>query len=228
MVNPLWSGPVAPVPEALAYVRDLLASFDAPWFLSGGWAADGWLGRQTRGHGDVDITVFHDDQRAIFEHFSGWALVGHDPNVPDDTSEQWNGRYLDLPAHIHVPAWSSSLATSPTMTHSAFEFEFILNGSAGGDWVLNAERGVVIPVDRSTRRSSWGLPTAPVEAVLFFKAGGNLTTAEIEAGHGGVRPRDEQDFFALLPVLGDEERTWLRDSLAVVRPEHPWLAHLGG
>ncbi|WP_165970144.1 nucleotidyltransferase domain-containing protein [Nonomuraea terrae] len=79
----------APVPRAVAYVRDLLDGFRPAWALCGGWAADAWLGRQTRDHGDVDIAVFHPDQRAIAEHFPGWALVGHDFNVPGDTTEHW-------------------------------------------------------------------------------------------------------------------------------------------
>ena len=108
-----------PVPEPVAYVRDLFLDFRPAWFLCGGWAADAWLGRQTRDHCDVDIAVFHPDQHAIYEHFPGWALVGHDPNVADDTTEQWNGRRLDLPAHIHVPELGSPLSTSATLRHTA-------------------------------------------------------------------------------------------------------------
>src|SRR3954454_364598 len=93
----------ASVPEAVAYVRDLFEGFGAPWLLCGGWAADSWLGRTTREHFDVDIAVFHHDQSAIVPQFPGWALVGHDPTVPDETTEQWNGRTLDMPAHIHFP-----------------------------------------------------------------------------------------------------------------------------
>lgn len=33
-----------PIPEPVAYVRDLLHGFGHPWLLSGGWAADAWLG----------------------------------------------------------------------------------------------------------------------------------------------------------------------------------------
>ncbi|MFD0742455.1 nucleotidyltransferase domain-containing protein [Phytohabitans flavus] len=57
--------------QPVSYVRDLLDGFGPPWFLCGGWAADSWLGRQSRDHADVDIGVFHDDQKAIFEHFEG-------------------------------------------------------------------------------------------------------------------------------------------------------------
>jgi hypothetical protein len=214
------------VPHAVAYVRDLLAGFKAPWFLCGGWAADAWLGQQTRNHADVDIAVFHDDQRAIFEHLSGWALVGHDPQVADDTTEPWNGRHLDLPAHIHVPKLGSPLSTSATVTHSAFEFEFLLNERRGEDWVLNRDQQIAVAVDRSTRQSSWGLPTLAPEVVLFYKAGGHLTAAEAEAGGAVPRPHDVRDFLALLPVLTAAQRFWLAASLAEARPGHPWLTQL--
>jgi Aminoglycoside-2''-adenylyltransferase len=210
-----------PVPPPVAYVRDLLLGFDSPWFLCGGWAADAWHGRLTRDHADVDIAVFHRDQRAIFEHFPGWALVAHDPNVPDDTSEPWNGRDLDLPAHIHVPTLGSPLSTLTTAKHTTVEFEFLLNELTGEEWVLNREPRIALPLDRCIRQSDWALPTAAPEVVLFYKGGGNLGGAESDT----FRPRDEQDFHALLPTLTDAQRSWLRDSLATVRPGHPWLTH---
>jgi Aminoglycoside-2''-adenylyltransferase len=216
-----------PVPQALAYVRDLLLGFDPPWFLCGGWAADAWLGQQTRHHGDVDIAVFRHDQYAIFEHLSGWAMVGHDPNVADDTAEPWNGRHLDLPAHIHVPGRRSPLATSTTATHAALEIEFLLADRSDDHWILNREAHIAVPLDRGIRQSPWGLQTAAPEAVLFYKASGHLTAAEVEGGGSVLRPRDEQDFHALLPALNHPQRSWLRESLARVQPEHPWLAHLG-
>jgi len=189
------------LPPPLEYVRDLLRGMQTPWFLCGGWAADAWLGRETRRHGDVDIAVVHTDQRAIFEHLPGWALVGHDPHVPDDTTQQWDGRRLDLPAHIHVPTPKSPLATSATLNHSAFEFEFILVERADPDLIL--------------RPQPWGLPTLAPEAVLLHKA-------------GDLRSRDEDDFLALLPTLTGAQLSWLCESLSQKHPEHPWLARIGG
>jgi len=205
-------------PPPVAYARDVLRGLDSPWILSGGWAADAWLGRQTREHGDVDITVFHDDQRAVFDHLTGWALVAHDPNVPDDTTEQWDGRHLDLPAHVHVPISTSTLATSPARLHSAYELELILNGRAEHSWVLHPSAGIAVPFGLSTRLSPWGVPTAPPEIVIFFKA--------FEGSGGSPRPRDEEDFVALLSILTDAARRWLAESIALVRADHPWLPRL--
>jgi hypothetical protein len=214
-------GPAAAaVPGPVAYVRDLLLGIACPWLLCGGWAADAWLGRQTRDHFDVDIAVFHRDQSAIFEHFPGWALVGHDPNVPDETTEPWNGRHLDLPAHIHFPERGSPLATSATTRHSAFEFEILLNEAADHHWILNRDLDIAASMEQAIRVSPWGLPTAAPEVVMFFKAGGNHSAVRT------FRRRDEADFFALLPTLTEEQLSWLRDSLGRMRPAHPWLTHL--
>lgn len=209
-------------PEAVAYVRDLLVGFGPSWCLCGGWAADAWLGRQSRYHWDVDISVFHDDQRAIFDHLPGWALVAHDPNVAGDTTEPWDGRQLDRPAHIHVPTLGSALSTSPAATHSAFEFEFLLDERAGGEWVLNRKPRITVPLERAVQRSPWDLPVAAPEIVLFFKAGGHLPALNADT----LRPQDEQDLQALLPTLDAAPRAWLRESLGAVWPEHPWLPRL--
>jgi hypothetical protein len=216
------------VPEPVAYIRDLLSGLGVNWFLCGGWAVDAWLGQQTRDHADVDVSVFHCDQRAIFDHLAGWALVGHDPNVPDDTNEPWNGRHLDLPAHIHVPARGSSLATSPTATHTEFEAEFMLDQRSGQDWILRNDPRISLPMNRCAPLSAWRLPTATPEAVLFYKAGGHLSGDEIAARRDALRPHDERDFLALVPRLTVSQRRWLQATLTSIHPGHPWLTHLAG
>jgi Aminoglycoside-2''-adenylyltransferase len=188
--------------EAVLYVRDLLAGLSVPWFLCGGWAADVWLGRQTRPHLDVDIAVLHDDQRAVFEHLRGWALVAHDASVPDDTTQQWDGRRLDPPAHIHVPTLASPLATSTTLAHPTYEFEFLLSERSGTELMS------------LTWQSPWGLRVFCPELVLFHKAGGK------------PRRQDEEDFARLLPALDQTQRRWLREAIAEVHPDDPWLARL--
>src|SRR5690348_7689666 len=80
----------------LARVADSLSDFGPSWAFCGGWTVDLWLGRETRDHCDVDLSIFHDDQLAIFEYFTdGWLLNGHDVHNEDGT-EPWDGRLLEF------------------------------------------------------------------------------------------------------------------------------------
>jgi hypothetical protein len=129
---------------------ELMAGYPRRWFLCGGWAVDAWLGKQTRPHLDVDIAVFHDDQHALFQHLTGWDLIGHDPNVADDSPDPWTGRRLDLPAHIH--------ASNPAL--HGVELDIQLNAVIEGRWVCREQPLIAHQVNGRTI-SPWQLPTAP-------------------------------------------------------------------
>src|SRR5260221_13517298 len=91
------------VPEPVAVLAEQMGSYPAPWALCGGWAIDAWLGRESREHGDIDLSVFVQDQRALYEHLRGWQLLAHDAKwEPGDNDQWWDGRKrINHPAHIH-------------------------------------------------------------------------------------------------------------------------------
>ena len=205
------------LPEPVARVAGFMSTFRPNWFLCGGWAIDAWLGRQTREHGDIDISVFHDDQRAIFDHLAGWQLIGHDPNVADDTGEPWNGRTLDLPAHIHARPGDAGPVTLETGHAPGFNLEVILNECSGGEWIFSREPSISLPLSQCAEEPAWGQPTALPQVLLFYKA-----TAYFGMTNMKPRPQDEADFLALLPLLSPDRRDWLRESILLVHPGHPW------
>jgi hypothetical protein len=191
-----------------------MAAFPRPWALCGGWAVDAWVGSATRAHGDVDIAVRRDDLGALFEHLRGWQLIAHDANVPGDTSEPWDGRPLDRPAHIHARLAALGFSLPDRLEDPAragFGLDFQVDDGSGQHWILSRDPYVGLTLQQCVRPSPWGLPAMVPQALLFFKA--------LE-----LRPRDERDFFALLPHLDVAQRAWLRE--AVVGPVHPWLAQL--
>lgn len=53
------------VAPARTAVLRLMAVFEPPWVVCGGWAIDGFLSRLARAHMDVDIAVFRRDQLAL-------------------------------------------------------------------------------------------------------------------------------------------------------------------
>ena len=202
------------VPESVVRIADLMSGFRPTWCLCGGWAVDAGLGRETRDHSDIDIAVFLDDQQALLEHLAGWELIAHDPNVAGDTTEAWNGRPLDLPAHIHGRLHDPRSRTPDRLDAAAqqgFGLDIQFNERSGDDWILSREPRVTMPLRRAVRQSEWGLPTLVPEVVLFYKS-------------SELRRRDKLDFLALLPQLTQEQRDWLRNAISLLG--HPWLPQL--
>lgn len=189
------------MPDILTRTAKAMAEFQPTWVLCGGWAVDAWLGRETRHHLDVDLAISIEDQHAVLEHLDGWHVRGHD-EADDESTEQWDGRRLAFPGHIH--------ATSP----DGIELDIQLELWNHGEWELTTEPRITLPLRQSTKPTPWGMPAVTPEVVLFYKA--------------SERPRahDHQDFQALLPLLGDAERTWLWEAIALTYPTCPWLPHL--
>ena len=209
------------VPERVAPIAELMSTFRAPWALCGGWAIDAWLGRNIRDHADVDISVFIQDQRALFGHLAGWQLVAHEPDVPGDTHQPWDGRRLDLPCHIHGRLDAGEELPDGVLTaQQGFSLDVQLNDRSGDDWILSRRPRISLPLANGVQQSAWGLPTVVPEVLFFFKATAYAGTPNY------MRPRDRQDFLALKPRLSKEQRNWLREAISVVDAEHPWLGEL--
>jgi hypothetical protein len=196
-------------PETVTRLIDLMSAFPADWALCGGWTVDAWLGRQTRDHLDIDLVVFEEEQRAVFEYFEGWQMLGHDDNVPGATEEQWDGRRLDLPAHMHV-------------RKDDFDLDIQLNERSSGEWVFSRQPRITLPLTRCIGPSNWGLPVVGPEVILYYKA--------IPPGWRGEqrppRAHDDADLEAMLPHLEPAQVAWLAEAIEAVRPGHRWLDRL--
>jgi hypothetical protein len=204
------------VPEAVAPFTQVMSTYGAPWSLCGGWAVDAWLGELTREHGDVDISVFAQDQRALYDHLRGWQLLAHDASwAPNNADRWWDGeQQITVPGHFHArapelsgPVPADGIAT----TEDGFILDIQVDDRMGGEWVLSREPLLTVPLRDAVQMSPWGVPMAAPELLLFFKA-------------RDMRRRDKLDFQRLLPRLSPEKRAWLHDALALVG--HPWLAEL--
>ena len=212
MSSPVSRQTANDLPEPVAPIAKLMSAFRAPWALSGGWAIDAWLGHQTRDHGDVDISVFIQDQQALFDHLAGWQLVAHGPNVDVNTSELWDGRSLDFPGHIHGRLDASEAVPDGVLKpEQGFTLDIQLGDRSGDDWILSRQPRISLPLGDGVQQSPWGLPTVVPEVLLFFKA-------------RELRQRDKLDFLALLPQLTREQRDWVRGAISLAG--HPWLPQL--
>ncbi len=217
------------MPAPLVPVTDLMATYSGEWLICGGWAVDAWLGRVTRGHVDIDLMVFDDQQELAYQQFAGWDMVAHDAVDPGPTSGLWTGRRLHLPAHVHArardaesPANLLKWVTPPyEQLPDDKNVELIINERSEGRWLLHPETGVTRPWVECVAESPWGIPMAVPEILLFYKATAYWGRTDLKP-----RPHDERDFNALLPRLSANQRDWLRETIPTVVPDHPWLPRL--
>ncbi len=179
----------------------LLAGFDRPWFVAGGWAIDLYLGRVTRPHGDVDVGLFRVDQDALRRHLTEWEFQ----KVEGGNLETWEeGEWLETPVHeLHARREEGDPR----------HIEFLLNESSGDVWHFRRNHAVTRPLGEIHLRTPSRTPFLAPEVVLLYKA--KKTTAT-----------DELDFCTVRPSLSEKARNWLRDALEVCHPGHHWTAVL--
>ncbi len=191
-------------------VAGLMATFDRPWFVAGGWAIDLFLGRIRRQHKDLDFTIFRQDQMALQEHLAGFALqkiAGPDGGEYAETWQQ--GEWLELPVHqIWVAMGPDGWPT----------LEALLSETEGGEWWWRKNPLVRRPLSLFGKLSPIGVPYLSPEIVLLHKSRHMLDE--------NPPKNDQVDFDDTVDLLDPEARAWLRNTLETHFPGHPWLPHL--
>src|SRR5690349_8365778 len=135
--------------DDLEAVARLLANFARPWFISGGWAIDVFVGAVTRPHEDIEIGIFRDDQQVLRDYLVGWdlskAITGPQGGayVPWEPAER-----LQLPVH-------QVLARRQTAT--PLEMEFFLNEVADGLWRFRRDLSLTRPAETIIGQGPAGL-----------------------------------------------------------------------
>lgn len=182
-------------------VFKLLAGFEKPWFVAGGWAIDLYLKRVTRDHEDIEIAIFRCDQLMLRNYLKGWEFKKVIPE-PKMHSELWKeDEWLDLPIHeIHAENKDSDLS----------HLEILLNESSNDEWRFRRNPNITRPLSVLGLRSENDIPFLSPEIVLLYKA-------------KNPNPRDEADFKNVLKTLKQEPREWLKQAVQTCYPEHSWI-----
>lgn len=172
---------------------------DATWYVLAGWALDLFQGRQTREHEDLEIGVPAHEFGAV-----RGALAELELFVVGD-GRAWPLGEAVLSAHRQT--WAREPESG------LWRVDVIREPWDGDVWVCRLDTRIRVPGDDLVARTREGIPYIRPEIALLFKA-------------KAVRAKDEADFTAVLPLLGDEQRRWLVDALVLVHPGHRWLPAL--
>ncbi len=187
-------------PLTPAAVAELLEGCHAPWWIAGGYAIDALVGQfDRRPHGDIDAGLLARDQEAIRSALAGWDLHCADP--PGELRPWHRGEVLEEPIH---DVWAREHSEGP------WRLQLVLNPAEHDDWMYRRDPRIRRRLEQIMWRSD-GIPYLAAEVQLLFKS-------------KTLRPKDDRDFADSLPHLSSPQRIWLRQSLQLSDPEHPWLA----
>lgn len=191
-------------PASPAEAAAIFAALPGPWWIAGGHAIELAVGRPVRAHGDIDVLVLRKDHLHVQAALRQWEWWAADP---PGTLRPWPPGER-LPPAVH-DIWCRPGPGRP------WRIQVMLDESDGGDWVSRRDPRICRPLAGIGQASRDGIPYLAPEIQLFYKA-------------RNVRPRDETDFTAALPVLTEAGREWLGDALALAYGAHPWRDRLGG
>ncbi|MBT8488093.1 MAG: amino acid transporter [Gemmatimonadetes bacterium] len=188
-----WSGLTpADLPSLLDEVR-------IEWWVGGGWALDLWVGRETRGHGDLDVGCRLCDVVAFVRSLDGW-----------ESYRAEGGRISPLPRPLASPPRGIWLRRSG---RDAWDIQLMPEEEEAGRWRYRRDRTIERPFSEVIWRHESGLLALRPEVQLLYKA-------------KDIRPQDQADFDLVLPTLDAAATDWLAEALRKTAPSCLWLDRL--
>jgi hypothetical protein len=187
-------------PFDVATVHDLFRDVPAPWWLSGGVALDRFLGRTTRAHGDIDVSICRRD----------WPVVAAALGDRLELYVAKDARLHRVDGELRADErniWACERAGGPWRVQ--------VNLEAGDDerWVYRRDPRVS-RLWRDARFDDDGVPCVNPAVQLLWKA-------------RDVTAKDQADFDAVVPHLTASDRQWLTWAVGFAHPTSPWLTRLG-
>jgi len=228
--------------ELVYECHDFLNEFPYPYAICGGYAFEMFLGKQTRPHGDLDISIFSDDRQHIvdFMLYRGWNVYipPNDMNYvkriskgTDDSILNSNGVFAIKPGCPlfkleSIPGDKSKFKFIDTNKRQLnFDFiDIIFNQQQDNKFVFwqIADRGknITRELDRAILHYE-GIPYLSPEVMLFIISPQEYFDSEYH------REKNCIDFESTVPHLPRESKKWLINALETVYPDgHRWFKQL--
>ncbi|MGZ6906402.1 MAG: nucleotidyltransferase domain-containing protein [Acidimicrobiia bacterium] len=183
-------------PYSVERVASLMADVTDDWWLSGGEALDRFVGRHTRAHGDVDVSV----PTAAGPEVVDTLLRDHDVRI----AAQGALHRIDDPAAV-------------ASVHNLWVRDV---GGGPWRWQVNLE-----PCDATTwtyRRDP--RVTRPRRLAVIMLDGMPCTAPAVQLLWKSARPesKDDLDRAVVEPMLPTAEREWLVAAIQLAHPMSPW------
>jgi hypothetical protein len=179
----------------------LLEGYGRPWWIAGGWAIEAFTG-VSRPHGDIDPSIPRADVGALRRHLAGRIDVWE----ADSGTLRPLTRDDDTVAVECENLWLRASGADP------WEYDVILMHTTPTTWTFKRDARI----------------SRPLGDILWEQDGIRYLKPEVQLLHKAraLRPQDQADFDASVPLLDEGARAWFRAVLELAHPGHPWLREL--
>lgn len=184
-------------PLSVSAVATLFAGAAERWWLSGGYAIEHRLGRATRSHGDIDVSVVRSD----------WAAFVARLPASLEAVAAMDGWLLPLAAHADDPSLQNIFVRD--VETGRWVLQINLEEGDALVWRYRRDPRVTLPWDRAVSFVD-PLPTGSLATQLLFKSRQQL-------------PKDNLDLAAAWPAVPSADRAWLTDAIRFAHPDSAWL-----
>ena len=181
-----------PVDRVIEFMNEITED----WWLSGGEALDRFVGRRTRDHGDVDVSI---------------------PAADLDIVSALLADHFDVRIASHGRLHPIADAASVDALHNLW-----IRESSGGPWRFQVN---LEPCDATTWAYRRDLRVArPRADAIITLDGVRCTAPAVQLLWKAKAPiaEDELDRAEVEPRLDADERRWLDDAIALAHPASPW------
>ncbi len=212
--------------SSFTLINDLvnfLHPFDAKWFVSGGWAIDTHLGRQTRERCDLDICVLFSDRLECIEFFlaKGWQIEGKlfggfrtlrkTSDYSDDIHYFWSfPEGSDFVSEYTDNSGNRRIAYNRSFQHELDYIEVFFDRIEEGYFIFRRDSRVRRREDQAILERN-GLRYLAPELVLLYKS-------------KALSEKNLLDYHAVIGTMSEDSLTWFLEALSLVYDNtHSWL-----
>lgn len=190
-------------PISLEELALLFANSNRPYWISGGWAIDLFLGKKTRPHEDLDISIARTDLTSFQEILKDWELQVVDPPNSKNLRPLKTGERLEPP---YYNIWSRKKIDGP------WNLQIMLCDLEESEWVYRRNKSIRGPL----AEFGWKTPD-----------GKNVLSPVIQLLYKSRSPREKdiQDLENCLLAFTPRQRDRLRELILLDSGEyHPWIS----
>jgi len=198
-------GPWSPFdPRQLA---EFMAGFPRPWWIVGGWSIEAYTFAHGTGapreHEDVDLSILACDVPALRAHVGdAWHLWSNHGGTLRPLDERF-----PEPISNESQIWVRRSAQEPWV------IDLPITPDRDGLWTNKRMPDHVAPLEDVTWVAEDGIRYLMPEITLLYKA-------------ALQRPKDDRDLDRTWPLLAPAARTWLREAVYELYPDHAWLERM--